>query len=180
MKKVSLITDGSCLGNPGRGGWACLFRFDGVKSEEIFGFDPHTTNNRMELMAPIQGLLALEELALKEPCEVEITSDSKYVVQGMTEWISNWKQRRWWLKHGPVLNAYLWIELDELGSLHKPTWKWTRGHADHEDNVRCDRLARNAAATQQSCWVDGRRHAPLPLNLGVDYVPPKPKAGRAR
>jgi ribonuclease HI len=81
MKKVSLITDGSCLNNPGRGGWACLFRFDGVKGEEL-GFDSDTTNNRMELMAPIQGLLAPKELALKEPCEVEITSDSKYVVQG--------------------------------------------------------------------------------------------------
>ena len=75
MKKVSLITDGSCLGNPGRGGWACLLRFGGAK-REIFGFDPDTTNQRMELMAPIQGLLALEELALKEPCEVEITTDS--------------------------------------------------------------------------------------------------------
>ena len=148
-----------------------MLRFGGVK-KELFGFDTHTTNNRMEMMAPIQGLLAL-----KEPCEVEITSDSKYVVQGMTEWISNWKQRRWWLKHGPVLNAYLWIELDELGSLHKPTWKWTRGHADHEDNVRCDWLARNAAATQKSSWDDGRPHAPLRLNLGADYVPPKPQAG---
>jgi ribonuclease HI len=170
MKKVSLTADGSCLNNPGRGGWACVLRFGG-EERELFGFDPHTTNNRMELMAPIQGLLAL-----KEPCEVEITTDSEYVVLGMTKWIFQWKQEHWWRKQGPVLNAYLWIELDALASLHKPTWKWTRGHADHEDNVRCDRLARNAAATQQSSWAGGRRHAPLPLNLGVDYVPPKPKA----
>src|SRR6516162_2715946 len=83
MKKVSLVTDGSCLGNPGPGGWACLLRFGGVK-REFFGFDPHTTNNRMELMAPIQGLLAL-----KEPCEVEITSDSEYVLRGIPSGSSN-------------------------------------------------------------------------------------------
>jgi len=137
MKKVSLATDGSCLGNPGRGGWACLLRFGGAK-REIFGFDPDTTNQRMELMAPIQGLLAL---------------------------------------NGPVPNAYLWLELDEDASLHKPTWRWIRSHADHEDNLRCDWLARNAAATQKSSWPDGRPHAPLRLGLGPDYVPPKPQAG---
>ena len=132
----------------------------------------------MELMAPIQGLLALEELALKEPYEVEITTDSEYVFLGMTERISKWKQRHWWhSKHVPVPNADLWIELDQLASLHKPAWRWTRGHADDEDNVRCDSLARNAAATQQSSWADGRPHAPLRLGLGADYVPPKPQAG---
>ena len=172
MKKVSLATDGSsCLGNPGRGGWACLLRFGGAK-REIFGFDPDTTNQRMELMAPIQGLLAL-----KEPCEVEITSDSEYVVLGMTKRISKWKRMHWWRKHGPVPNAYLWLELDEDASLHKPTWRWIRSHADHEDNLRCDWLARNAAATQKSSWPDGRPHAPLRLGLGPDYVPPKPQAG---
>jgi len=148
-----------------------VLRFGGEK-RELFGFDPHTTNNRMELMAPIQGLLAL-----KEPCEVEITTDSKYVFLGMTEYISRWNQRYWWRKHAHVPNADLWIELDELASLHKPAWEWTRAHADNEDNVRCDLLARNAAATQQSSWADGRPHAPLRLNLGGDYVPPKPQAG---
>jgi ribonuclease HI len=143
MKKVSLATDGSCLGNPGPGGWACVLRFGGVK-RELFGFDPDTTNNRLELMAPIQGLLAL-----KEPCEVEITTDSKYVYLGITDYISEWKQRHWWRKHESVRHADLWIELDELASLHKPTWAWTRSHADHEDNARCDLLARNAAATQK-------------------------------
>jgi ribonuclease HI len=177
MKRVSLITDGSCLGNLGRGGWACLLRFGGEKEQEIFGFDPDTTNQRMELMAAIQGLLALEELAFKEPCEVEIITDSKYVSDGMTMWISTRKQRQWWRKHEHVPNAGLWIELDQLASLHKPTWEWTRGHAGHEDNARCDLLARNAATTQKSSWADGRPHAPLPLKLGADYVPPKPQPG---
>ena len=89
MKRVALITDGSCLGNPGPGGWACVLRFVAVK-KELFGFDPHTTNNRMELMAPIQGLLAL-----KEVCEVEVTTDAEYVLDGITKWIVNWKRRQW-------------------------------------------------------------------------------------
>jgi ribonuclease HI len=96
MKKVSLITDGACIGNPGPGGWAFLLRFGGVK-KEFFGFDPLTTNNRMELMAPIQGLLAL-----KEPCEVEITTDSEYLLYGITKWITKWKRRHWWRKNEPV------------------------------------------------------------------------------
>jgi ribonuclease HI len=171
MKKVSLITDGSCLGNPGPGGWACLLRF-GAAKKELFGFDPHTTNNRMELMASIQGLLAI-----KEPCEVEITTDSQYVLQGITKWIIYWKRMHWWRKKAPVRNVDLWMELDELASLHKTTWLWTRGHAGHEDNTQCDWLATNAAANQRSSWADERPHAPLRLGLGVDYVPPKPQAG---
>ena len=142
LKKVSLITDGSCLGNPGPGGWACLLRFSGVK-KELFGYDPHTTNNRMELMAPIQGLLAL-----KEPCEVEITTDAEYVRQGMTVWIVSWKRRHWWRKNRPVRNADLWIELDDLANIHQTTWIWTKGHASHEDNNRCDELASRAADEQ--------------------------------
>ena len=171
MKKVSLITDGSCPRNPGPGGWACLLRFGGVK-KELFGFDPHTTSNRMEPRAPIQGLLAL-----KEPCEVEITTDSEYLLSGITKWIINWKRRHWWWKYGPVRNADLWMELDDLASLHTTTWTWTRGHAGHEDNTRCDWLAQNAAATQRSSWADGRPHATLRLDLGADYVPAKPQAG---
>ena len=160
MKKVSLITDGSCLGNPGPGGWACLLRFADVK-KECFGFDPRTTNNRMELMSPIQGLLAL-----KEPCEVEITTDSEYVLYGITKWIAKWKRRHWWRKNEPVRNADLWMELDELAALHKTTWVWTRGHAGHEDNTRREWLAQNAATTQRSCWEDGgpqRTCAPGPV-----------------
>ena len=109
MKKISLITDGSCLGNPGPGGWACLLRFGGVK-KEFFGFDPRTTNNRMELMAPIQGLLAL-----KEPCEVEVTTDSEYALYGITKWIIKWKRRHWWRKHRPVRNADLWNGARRVG-----------------------------------------------------------------
>jgi len=171
MKKVLLITDGACKGNPGPGGWASILRCGNVK-RELFGFDPHTTNNRMELMAPIQGLLAL-----KESCEVEITTDAEYVLDGITKWIVNWKRRHWWRGNRPVRNADLWMELDELNAFHRTTWVWTRGHADHEDNNRCDWLAEKAAATQTSSWEDGRAHMPLRLNLGAGYVPPRPQGG---
>jgi len=169
MKQLSLITDGSCLGNPGPGGWACILRFGEVK-RELFGYAPHTTNNRMEMMAPIQGLLAL-----KEPCEVEITTDSEYVRQGITVWIIRWKRRYWWKKNVPVRNVDLWIELDELVALHKTNWIWTKGHADHIDNNRCDWLAQNAARTQTSSWADGRPHGSLLHALGPNYVPPRPQ-----
>ena len=169
MKKVSLITDGSCLGNPGPGGWACILRFGAVK-KELFGYDRLTTNNRMELMAPIQGLLAV-----KEPCEVEITTDAEYVRQGITQWIQRWKCRHWWKKGHPVRNADLWMELDALVEVHKTSWIWTKGHAAHEDNNRCDWLAQNAARTQTSSWPDGRLNGPLRLDLGRDYIPPRPQ-----
>jgi ribonuclease HI len=171
MKKVALITDGSCIGNPGPGGWACVLRFGAVK-KELFGHDPHTTNNRMELMAPIQGLLAL-----KEPCQVEITTDSEYVRQGITKWIIYWKRRHWWKKRRPVRNTDLWIELDELVAIHQTTWLWTKGHAHHEDNNLCDWLAQKAAREQVSSWQDGRPHATLRRNLGADYIPPNPQGG---
>jgi len=170
LKKVSLITDGSCLGNPGPGGWACLLRFGGSK-KELFGYDPHTTNNRMELMAPIQGLLAL-----KEPCEVQVTTDAEYLRQGITLWIVHWKRRHWWKKNRPVRNADLWMELDQLVGIHQTHWTWTKGHAAHGDNNRCDWLAQNAARTQTSSF-GGIPHAPLRLNLGAGYVPPHPQAG---
>ena len=121
-------------------------------------------------MAPIQGLLAL-----KEPCEVEITTDSEYVRQGITIWIVHWKRRHWWKKRRPVRNADLWIELDELAQQHTTHWLWTKGHAGHPDNNRCDWLAQNAARTQTSSWVDGSPNAPLRLNLGANYVPPHPQ-----
>ena len=171
VKRVLLITDGSCLGNPGPGGWACVLRFAGV-AKEFFGYDPHTTNNRMELMAPIQGLLVL-----KEPCEVDITTDSEYVRQGITKWIVHWKRRHWWKKKRPVRNADLWIELDELAGIHRTNWSWTKGHAGHDDNNRCDWLAQNAARKQISSWADGRAHGALRHDLGPDYVPPNPQAG---
>jgi ribonuclease HI len=170
VKRASLITDGSCLGNPGPGGWACILRYGAVK-KEFFGHDPHTTNNRMELMAAIQGLLAF-----KEPCEIDITTDSEYVRQGITKWIVEWKSSHWWKKNYAVRNADLWIELDELVGIHKTNWTWTKGHAAHEDNNQCDWLAQNAARTQTGSWPDGRPHGNLLHNLGRDYVPPKPQA----
>jgi ribonuclease HI len=171
LKKASLITDGSCLANPGPGGWACLLRF-GAAKKELFGYDRQTTNNRMELMAAIQGLLAF-----KEPCEIAITTDSEYVRQGITQWVAKWKRQHWWKKHHAVRNADLWMELDELVQIHKTAWIWTKGHAEHEDNNRCDWLAQNAARTQTSSWEDNRGHGALRLNLGRDYVPPRPQVG---
>jgi ribonuclease HI len=171
LKRVSLISDGSCLGNPGPGGWACILRF-GAHHKELFGHDPHTTNNRMELMAPIQGLLAL-----KEPCQVEITTDSEYVRQGITIWVVYWRRRGWWKRNRPVRNAGLWMELDELNRFHQTTWLWTKGHAGHVDNNRCDWLAQNAARTQTSSFPDGSPYAPFCMSPGPDYVPPHPQAG---
>ena len=140
MKKVQLITDGACLGNPGPGGWAYVLRYRDRK-KEASGAEPHTTNNRMELTAAVEGLKAL-----KEPCEVEITTDSEYLKSGITAWIHGWKRNGWRTKSKKaVLNQELWMALDEQVDRHKTTWKWTKGHAWHADNNRCDELA-NAAA----------------------------------
>jgi ribonuclease HI len=143
MKKIQLITDGACLGNPGPGGWACILRF-GDKKKEMFGSDPETTNNRMELTAAMEGLRAL-----REPCEVEVVTDSQYVKNGITLWIHGWKKNGWkTAARKPVVNQDLWTELDQLVSQHKLQWTWTKGHADHEDNNRCDELATRAAREQ--------------------------------
>ena len=140
MKHVELITDGSCLGNPGPGGWACILRYNG-QMKEISGGEAHTTNNRMELTAAIKGLEAL-----RQPCEVSLTTDSQYVKNGITKWVTGWKRNGWMTKERkPVLNRELWEELDRLVALHKLEWKWTKGHADHEDNNRCDEMAQAAA-----------------------------------
>jgi ribonuclease HI len=139
-----MITDGACLGNPGPGGWACILRYKDLK-REIYGCSPRTTNNRMELTAAIEGFKAL-----KEPCEVEVITDSEYVKKGITEWIDGWKRRNW-IKSDkqPVLNSDLWRELDEQVQRHRTRWLWTKGHASHEDNNRADELA--AMAAQQQC-----------------------------
>ena len=143
MKKVKLITDGACSGNPGPGGWACILRYNEHK-RELFGFSPHTTNNRMELTAAIEGLKAI-----KEPCEVEIITDSEYLKNGITTWIHNWKRRNWMTaEKKPVVNQDLWQELDEQVQRHQATWSWTKGHALHADNNRCDELAQMAADGQ--------------------------------
>ena len=143
MKKVQLITDGACLGNPGRGGWAAILRY-GPHRKEIYGCEAHTTNNRMELQAAIQGLRAL-----KERCEVEVVTDSEYVKNGITQWIQNWKRNGWKTSDKKaVVNQDLWEELDEQNARHDTTWSWTKGHASHADNNRCDELATAAARSQ--------------------------------
>lgn len=143
MKRVQLITDGACIGNPGPGGWACILRF-GDKKKELFGSAPHTTNNRMEITAAIKGLEAL-----REPCEVEIVTDSEYLKNGITTWIKGWKRNGWkTAAKKPVVNQDLWMTLDGLACEHSLTWTWTKGHADHDDNNRCDELATRAAREQ--------------------------------
>ncbi len=145
MKKIQLITDGACLGNPGPGGWALILRFDEHK-REIAGFAPHTTNNRMELTAAIEGLRTL-----REPCDVEVVTDSEYVKNGITKWIQGWKRNGWRTSaKKPVLNQDLWAQLDALVGEHQIRWTWTKGHADHDDNNRCDELATQAAREQRA------------------------------
>ncbi len=143
MKHVQLITDGACIGNPGPGGWACILR-SGEKTKEMFGSEPHTTNNRMEITAAIEGLRAL-----REPCEVEVVTDSEYLKNGITTWIKGWKRNGWkTAAKKPVVNQDLWMTLDEIVAKHQMQWTWTKGHANHDDNNRCDELATRAAREQ--------------------------------
>jgi len=143
VKKVQLITDGACLGNPGPGGWAAILRFN-EKKKELWGSDRQTTNNRMELTAAIEGLRLL-----REQCEVEVVTDSEYVMKGITNWIHGWKRKGWMTAaKKPVVNQDLWQALDEQVNRHKATWTWTKGHASHTDNNRCDELATRAAREQ--------------------------------
>lgn len=143
MKKVQLITDGACLGNPGPGGWACVLRF-GEHTKEMYGSEKATTNNRMELTAAIKGLEIL-----KEKCEVVVTTDSEYVKNGITQWIHGWKKRGWVkADKSPVVNRDLWEELDFQVGRHETHWQWTKGHSSHADNNRCDELATRAAREQ--------------------------------
>ena len=141
MKTIEIHTDGSCLGNPGPGGWAALLRYKGHE-RELSGGEAHTTNNRMELMAAI---MALE--ALKRPCRVELHTDSKYVMQGITEWMRGWKARGWLTADKkPVKNADLWQRLDAARARHDVKWRWVKGHAGHELNERADQLANRGVA----------------------------------
>jgi ribonuclease HI len=145
VKKIQLITDGACLGNPGPGGWAAILRY-GPSKKEVFGCEAHTTNNRMELTAAIEGLRTL-----KEGCEVEIITDSEYLKNGITQWIAGWKKRNWMTSaKKPVLNRDLWEQLDDQVARHTTKWSWTKGHASHEDNNRADELA-SLAAREQRC-----------------------------
>ena len=137
MKKIVIHTDGACEGNPGPGGWAAILRH-GAHAKELCGGEPATTNNRMELRAAIEALRAL-----KEPCEVELFTDSEYLRDGIISWVAAWKTRNWrTTDRKPVKNADLWRELDEICARHKVQWRWLKGHAGHPDNERCDELAR--------------------------------------
>ena len=136
MKTVNIYTDGACRGNPGDGGWGVLIEYENF-SKEYFGGEKNTTNNKMELKAAIEGLRVL-----KETCEVHITTDSKYVMDGITSWIQNWKKNNWMnSSKKDVKNKDLWIELDELTSRHKVEWNWVKGHSGHEKNEIADSLA---------------------------------------
>lgn len=130
-------SDGACEGNPGPGGWAAIVTYE-AHFKEISGGSPATTNNRMELQAAVESLRAL-----KEPCEVEFFTDSKYVQSGISEWLKLWKTRAWRTKtKKAVKNEDLWRELDTESIRHKISWKWLKGHAGHEINERCDLLAK--------------------------------------
>ena len=133
---VELFSDGACKGNPGPGGWGVLLRYGGVE-KELSGGEPITTNNRMELIAVIRGLQAL-----KRPSRVRITTDSQYVMRGITEWIGNWKRNGWrTAAKQPVKNSDLWQQLDQALAPHQIEWNWVRGHTGHPENERADRLA---------------------------------------
>ncbi|WP_343528582.1 ribonuclease HI [Sphingomonas sp.] len=142
MTPVEIATDGACKGNPGPGGWGALIR-SGAHEKELSGGEALTTNNRMELMAAIQALNAL-----KRPCAVTLSTDSRYVMDGLTKWIHGWKRNGWkTADKKPVKNAELWQALLEAAERHQIEWKWVKGHAGHPDNERADKLACAAAET---------------------------------
>ena len=147
-KRVAIYTDGSCLGNPGPGGYGVVLRYQQHQKEMSAGYQ-QTTNNRMELLAAIVGLESL-----KQPCEVDLTTDSQYVRLGITQWLANWKKNNWKTSQKePVKNQDLWRRLDAACQGHKVNWHWVKGHAGHPENERCDELAR-VAATHQATEED--------------------------
>lgn len=136
---VEIFTDGACRGNPGPGGWGAILRYKG-QERELSGAEADTTNNRMELMAAI---MALETLT--RPCRVRLTTDSRYVMQGITQWIGDWKRRGWkTADRKPVKNIDLWQRLDAAVGRHQIDWQWVRGHSGHDENERVDALANKA------------------------------------
>ena len=138
-KQVDLFTDGACSGNPGPGGWGAILRYNG-REKELSGFEPQTTNNRMELSAVIGGLMAV-----KEHCAVTVHTDSKYVMDGATKYLANWKMKGWkTADKKDVKNIDLWQALDAALQSHTVKWIWVKGHSGHAENERADELARNA------------------------------------
>lgn len=138
---VEIYTDGACKGNPGPGGWGALMRYKGVE-KSLSGYEPHTTNNRMELMAAIESLKALTR-----PCNVHLTTDSEYLRKGITEWMVKWKKNGWkTAAKEPVKNADLWQCLDIEAKRHQVQWHWVKGHAGHPENEAADQLANAAIA----------------------------------
>lgn len=136
MKKITIYTDGACSGNPGPGGWGAILDYKGTK-RELSGGEAQTTNNRMELMGVISALEALNE-----PCEVELFTDSQYIVKAINEkWLTSWKSKNWKRKGGELKNIDLWQRLDALLLIQKVSFHWVKGHADNKDNNRCDQLA---------------------------------------
>jgi ribonuclease HI len=132
-----MYTDGACRGNPGRGGWGVLLRYNGHE-KRLYGGELLSTNNRMELKAVIEGLRSLN----RSGCQIKVVSDSKYVLTGITEWMPQWKRRGWkTAAKKPVLNEDLWQELDQLASLHNVSWQWVKGHSGHAENEVADMLA---------------------------------------
>ncbi len=139
MKNVAIYTDGACRGNPGPGGWGVVLRYENCE-KTLRGGEMQTTNNRMELTAVIEGLRAL-----KEPCKVTITSDSTYVLNGVTQWMENWKKKGWKTNGNKVVrNVDLWKQLDNAVGEHQLYWQWVRGHSGHRDNELADQLANEA------------------------------------
>jgi ribonuclease HI len=147
LAEVEIFTDGACSGNPGPGGWAAILRYGEVE-KELSGYEPHTTNNRMEMMAAIAGLEAL-----KRACRVQVYSDSQYLRDGISKWIHGWKRRSWrTADNQPVKNVDLWQRLDAAAARHAVDWHWVRGHSGHPENERADALARARIAEAQ--WHD--------------------------
>jgi ribonuclease HI len=150
--EVLIYTDGACSGNPGPGGWGAILIAKGTE-KELCGGEPHTTNNRMEMMAAIQALEAL-----KRPCKVELHTDSQYLRNGIMSWIAGWKAKGWkTADKKPVKNEDLWRRLDEARSRHDVDWRWVKGHAGHELNERADALARKGLEESRAMHVSSHR-----------------------
>ncbi len=150
LKSIQIYTDGSCLGNPGPGGYGVVLKYRGHQKELAGGF-AMTTNNRMELMAAIAALECL-----KEPCEIDLSTDSQYVRQGIMQWLQNWKRNNWRTSNKEqVKNKDLWQRLDAACQPHQIRWHWVKGHAGHVENERCDVLAREAASNNPTAVDSG-------------------------